>query len=286
MNERPVSGRIPALSAEQQLALMLGQARLSREQVVVDLGSADGFLTLPAARHARRVIAVDFPVDAIAVAELPAVRNEVLDLQQAVRLIGARQERVAARARQKRAAGWLGNIDLLTALPEDLPLAAAAHDVVLTRLTMHHFMDPLPPIKEMHRVLKPGGRLVLVDITAAPEPDRAALHNRLEQHRTPSHVRFYAPDDLAALVRTAGFELRGMARWTTPRLFSEWVGAASFSAGEAASLKKMLAATAADDSAGLGVGRTPDGDLSFSNNWVAVVAEKPLRSGGRNNPLP
>jgi SAM-dependent methyltransferase len=45
-------------------------------------------------------------------------------------------------------------------LSQPLPLPDGAFDVVLSSLTLHYVADWLVPLREFHRVLRPGGRLV------------------------------------------------------------------------------------------------------------------------------
>ena len=46
-------------------------------------------------------------------------------------------------------------------LARPLPLADASFDVVLSSLTLHYLEDWIPTLRELARVLRPGGRLVL-----------------------------------------------------------------------------------------------------------------------------
>ena len=48
----------------------------------------------------------------------------------------------------------------------DLPLADASQDTVFANMYLHHCPEPLAAIREMVRILRPGGRLVLTDMDA------------------------------------------------------------------------------------------------------------------------
>src|SRR5262245_2304531 len=48
----------------------------------------------------------------------------------------------------------------IESLAECLPFATAAIDCVVTRLSIHHFLDPLVVLREVRRVLKSDGLLV------------------------------------------------------------------------------------------------------------------------------
>lgn len=64
------------------------------------------------------------------------------------------------------------NIIFTKGFVEDIPFLDGFFDIVISRLAFHHFTDPNAAFHEMARVVKPGGRLVLVDMAATPEPDR------------------------------------------------------------------------------------------------------------------
>ena len=51
-----------------------------------------------------------------------------------------------------------------------LPYADGAFDVVVTRFSMHHFLDPISVLREMVRVCAPGGRVVVIDMYASDDP--------------------------------------------------------------------------------------------------------------------
>jgi ubiquinone/menaquinone biosynthesis C-methylase UbiE len=74
-------------------------------------------------------------------------------------------------------------------LAERLPFASGSFDAIACRFCAHHFMDVEESIREMRRVLRPGGVLMFND-HVAPEDDAAdAFVNRLDWLRDPSHRR-------------------------------------------------------------------------------------------------
>jgi ubiquinone/menaquinone biosynthesis C-methylase UbiE len=68
-----------------------------------------------------------------------------------------------------------------------LPWPDASFSIVTSRFAFHHFLEPLAVLREMTRVARPGGRVVVVDST--PRRERADAFNRMERLRDPSHVR-------------------------------------------------------------------------------------------------
>lgn len=61
------------------------------------------------------------------------------------------------------------NISYKTGLAEDLPYSNEIFDVVITRLSFHHFSEIEQPFAEMKRVLKPCGKLIIIDMEAASD---------------------------------------------------------------------------------------------------------------------
>lgn len=61
------------------------------------------------------------------------------------------------------------NMMFVTDDAEKLPFLDYSFDVVISRLTFHHFPNTELPFSEMTRVLKKDGKLVLIDMEAAEE---------------------------------------------------------------------------------------------------------------------
>ena len=114
--------------------------------------------------------------------------------------------------------------DAVTVLCADLalplPLADASFDAVLSSLTLHYVEDWLPTLRELARVLRPGGRLVLSTHHPALTDDPAADYHaiRLVEEGwggfadSPVPMRFYHRplERMIGDVLAAGFALRGL----------------------------------------------------------------------------
>ena len=94
---------------------------------------------------------------------------------------------------------------------ESIPLPEAAFDVVLCQMGLQFVPDKLAALREMRRVLAPGGRLLL-NVPGPTPPPFGIMADTLAKHVGPElagfvHVVFslHDPDELAALLTAAGF---------------------------------------------------------------------------------
>lgn len=83
-----------------------------------------------------------------------------------------------------------------------LPWPDASFSIVTSRFAFHHFLDPLAVLREMRRLVAPGGRVVVVDST--PVAAKADAFNRMERLRDPSHVRSLPVDEHRELYARVG----------------------------------------------------------------------------------
>lgn len=157
---------------------------------------------------------------------------------------------------------------------EALPFADARFDGVVTRLSLHHFETPANALAEMFRVLKPGGRAVIVDVTADRDTAKADLQNAIETLRDPSHVRMMPAEEIEELVAGAGFTVVATETWDADREFEEWMGIVN-DPKRLGPLRTVVHALAeAGRDAGVGL-RIEGGKIRFFHRWRLVAAGKP-----------
>ena len=175
------------------------------------------------------------------------------------------------RARTLQGEKGLGNITWQLGEAMPLPYPDASFSIITSRFAFHHFLDPLAAIKEMARVCRPGGKVVVVD--SAPAPDTANAFNAMELVRDPSHTRAMPLEELKDLYRQAGLP---EPRTTGYRLEGELEGLIERSfpnPGDDETLRRIFRASVDGDT--LGIGARRDGDTIRYGYPVAVlVADK------------
>jgi ubiquinone/menaquinone biosynthesis C-methylase UbiE len=176
------------------------------------------------------------------------------------------------RARQLAAEKAVANVSWDQGDVGSLPYADGTFDIVVTRFSMHHFLDPIAALREMVRVCAPGGRVVVVDMYASDDPAKAAEWNRAEKLRDPSHVRCLTLPELKGMFGAVGlpapqasyYELRDELRNLLRRSFPN--------PGDDAKIIEMFAASAEDDRLGIPVQR--NGDRINYAYRVAILAAR------------
>ena len=120
--------------------------------------------------------------------------------ERAARLVGLDQsEGMLAKARELSAEE--DKIAYLAGSAESLPFDDAEFDIVTSCIAFHHFPDPDTAVSEMYRVLKPGGRLFVCDLTQQGLLGRAML--LYGKHKADDH--YFTEMTMKALLEEAGF---------------------------------------------------------------------------------
>jgi len=105
-------------------------------------------------------------------------------------------------------AAAITNVEFVEAAAEELPFEDASFDIVVCRVAAHHFVDIRDFAEETARVLKPGGRLLIVD-TSVPDNDflAAIWQNEVERLRDPSHGKNYTANEWRKILTRASFDI-------------------------------------------------------------------------------
>jgi sarcosine/dimethylglycine N-methyltransferase len=111
------------------------------------------------------------------------------------------------------AVGLDGLVEVGTADVTELPFDEAAFDVVVSQHVQMNIADKRRLYADARRVLAPGGRLALWDATAGPG---GPLHFPVPWADSAEQSHLVTPDELAELLRSAGFEVAHWVDLTEP----------------------------------------------------------------------
>jgi ubiquinone/menaquinone biosynthesis C-methylase UbiE len=212
-------------------------ARLSPTDRVLDVATGTGHTALAFAPHVREVVGCDLTPEMLAEAE------------------------------SLRAARGVTNLTLATCSALDLPFAEGEFDVVTCRRAAHHFSDVRRALREMRRVLKPAGRLI-VDDRSVPEDDFVdATMNRLDLLHDESHVRQYRPSEWAALLAETGYSVELIEPYTRHRPLTSLT--ASVAPERVAEIHAIVAALSPEQCAAMSVDER-DGE-SYTDHWYLTA---------------
>jgi len=151
-------------------ALAAGLAAGFSGRVVADLGAGEGALTLLLARFAKKVVAVD---------QSRAMLDEV-------------RRCASERGLGSRVATAEGDL-------ESLPLKKASVDDAFLSQALHHAARPALAVAEASRVLRPGGRLVVLDLVRHEQ--------EWVREEWADQWLGFEPDDVAGWMKDAGLDV-------------------------------------------------------------------------------
>ena len=181
------------------------------------------------------------------------------------------EEMLAQGKRLARESG-IANISFETGDAQELPYADESFDLVITRLSLHHFADPQRPFHEMKRVLKRGGKLVIWDMQAAEEALRKA-NDDIERMRDPSHTRILSREEFEQLFQS-DFDIQCEETTLVPVNLESWM-ALTDTPGD--TRETIIGMMKEDLAGGRKTGFAPyikDGQIMFDHRWLLLVGIK------------
>ena len=108
----------------------------------------------------------------------------------------------------RRHADEFPNVSFVEGDATRLPFESGSFDAAGSLRTLHHIARPELAVAELVRVTRPGGRVLVIDQIAPPDPAAAVELNRFERARDPSHTRALADVDLRGLFEANGLVIR------------------------------------------------------------------------------
>jgi SAM-dependent methyltransferase len=211
---------------------------------VLDVAAGTGHLGRAIAPRVRCVVCLDFTPDMLHEGEQAAQRE------------------------------GLTNITFLKGAAEDLPCPDSVFDAVVSRFAVHHFVEPLVQVREMVRVCRPGGKVVLIDLVGPEDEGEAAAYNHLERLRDPSHTQALSAEELRGTLEGCGLTGIRTASRDVEVEVERWLELTSTATARAQAVREDLMQ---DVLGSASTGMRPfldDGVLMFTQRWVIAVGFK------------
>lgn len=175
------------------LALLISWLSLEKTSHVLDIATGGGHVAKQLSAHAQQVIATDLTRPMLA-----AAANHLRQAQ-------------------------CSNVTFVVADAEQLPFLDCSFDAVTCRIAAHHFPNPHLFLHEAARVLKPGGKLVLIDNVAPDDDALGQFMNTFEAMRDTSHVRCLSVLEWQSLAEKAGLQVEKSEMNRKTYTFPTWV---------------------------------------------------------------
>jgi len=117
---------------------VINRAKIKRGNIVLDVGIGTGFLALGAARAVGKT-------------------GKIIGVDLSEAMLNKAKANLSKR-------GLANRVEFRVGDAENVPLEDASVDVAIGNMILHHCPDPQRAIREMTRVLKPSGKLVVSDL--------------------------------------------------------------------------------------------------------------------------
>jgi len=234
-----------AIRNQEALERIVQMAEAGSEDTSLDVACGPGLLACAFARVVRHAVGIDLT---------PAMLDQ---------------------ARKAQSEQGLHNLTWHQGDVSSLPFPDAHFSIASSRFAFHHLEDPLSALKEMCRVVKPGGRVVVADM--APAPEKAAALNAEERLRDPSHVRAMPLSELRDLFLQAGLPAPSVATYRLGGELEDLLSRSFPNEGDADRVRSMFADALIDDALDLAT-RRENGKIFFGFPVAVLAAKKALSS--------
>ena len=159
----------------------------------LDLGCGAGHASFALAEGGAKVISYDLTAEMLEVVKTESLKRGINDLQ------------------------------VQQGPAEKLPFDNESFDLVTTRFSAHHWSNINAALREIKRVLKTRGTLIVIDVISPETPLFDTLLQSAEILRDASHVRDYRLSEWSEMLQAAGFKLPNTDQWKLTMEFASWV---------------------------------------------------------------
>jgi 2-polyprenyl-3-methyl-5-hydroxy-6-metoxy-1,4-benzoquinol methylase len=243
--QAPAFAATPWVNDERRIRRLVMAAQLAGKERVLDVATGPGFIAEAFAGAAREVIGVD-------------LTDAMLQI-----------------ARERTGVRGIANVSFRSGDASQLPFGQAEFDVTVCRLALHHVTNPGLVLREMARVTRPNGLVLIEDIYASEHPERAAFQDRWETLRDPSHVRTLPLSELLRLFHDAQLEVTSVTTCDdlTPEV-ERWLATTQTPPEKAAEVRRLLEEDMRHDRSGSRPFQDASGKLCFHARTAILTGRR------------
>jgi ubiquinone/menaquinone biosynthesis C-methylase UbiE len=168
----------------------------------------------------------------------------------------------------------LTNVAFAEGAAERLPYGDATFDLVATRFSLHHMLDPRGAVGEMARVARPGGVVAVIDLVSPDDPALAARYNEVERRRDPSHLRALTLAELTSTLEAAGLTISQTLTRDVEAIVERWL---EMTHTPSDARQTIVEALTTELAGGPPTGLRPfrrDGELRFLHAWAILLGSR------------
>lgn len=225
---------------------MAGLVRLtktSKASQTLDVACGPGRLTMAFANHAKQATGLDVTENLLSIGRAEAAKLEI------------------------------DNITFTYGSALEIPFDNETFDTVSCRAAFHHFAEPEQVLKEMARVVKPGGEILIADILGNEDATKAAHHDALEQLCDPTHVRCLSKSGFQSLFGATGLDVTSSRFGSMDYEVEQWLIHGGPTEAQKEEIRSRFKQSVISDQTGLGA-REEKGILKFTHQTAVFVLER------------
>lgn len=203
----------PTHASGQDIVRLVELTEAGPDDVALDVATGGGHTALAVAPHVKHVVASDLTPNMLEAAE-KHIRSKGVE-----------------------------NVSFELADAEHMPFEDESFDIVTCRIAPHHFSDIAAFAREVARVLKPGGRFVVMDSISPDDDELDAFINELEQRRDTTHVRSYRLSEWFEVLEAAGLTVDHHEPVIRAHEYESWTARSRMTPEDRAALDEWVLAT-------------------------------------------